>query len=138
MSLCLYVLAEPEDDQSDPEELAECEIGHYSDFDCFRLIISRHLDLSRFPTLLCHSDCEGEWTVEEIPMLVRELNEIAEAFKKLPAEQLGSAFEHTRDVRIDAKCLYDCFHDVDGKNLFESLLELSAIAVECDRPITFM
>jgi len=35
MGLCLYVFG-PADDDDDPEEIAECDVGHYSDFGCFR------------------------------------------------------------------------------------------------------
>jgi hypothetical protein len=36
-----------------------------------------------------------------------------------------------------ADSLYDCFHNVDGENLFEALLELCKVAKEHGRPITF-
>ena len=34
--------------------------------------------------------------------------------------------------------LYDCFHNVNGENLFAALLELCNVAKHHQRPITFM
>jgi hypothetical protein len=44
-------------------KIAECDVGHYSDFGCFRDTIARHLDAAHLPTLMKHSDCDGEWTL---------------------------------------------------------------------------
>ncbi len=137
MGLCLYVFGSDVGDD-ELEELAECDVGHYSDFACFRDTIALHLDASRFPTLMDHSDCDGEWTLAEIPVLERELLEIAAAFKKLPPEEPQDAFEHTAEYRTNARSLYDCFHNVNGQNLFEALLELCSVARQHKRPITFM
>jgi hypothetical protein len=138
MGLCLYVFGADAGDDDDPEEIAECNVGHYSDFGCFRDTIARHLDAERYPTLMQHSDCDGEWTLTEISLLEQELREIVAAFQKLPPEEPSGAFEHTAEYRAGAKSLYDCFHNVDGENLFESILELCAVAREHERPITFM
>jgi len=138
MGLSLYVLEPPASDDDDPEEIADCDVGHYSDFGCFRDTIARHLARQRYPTLMDHSDCDGEWTVAEIPRLQSELREIAEAFKALPPESPVEAFEHTAEFRVGAASLYDCFHEVNGENLFEALLALCDVALENDRPITFM
>jgi hypothetical protein len=70
--------------------------------------------------------------------LEQELREIGERFKRLPSEEPAGAFEHTAEYREGAACLYDCFHNVDGENLFESLLSLCSDAREHQRPITFM
>jgi hypothetical protein len=137
MGLCLHVFG-PEVDDDDPEEYAECDVGHYSDFGCFRDTIARHLDAGRFPTLMDHSDCDGEWTLAEIPLLEKELSEIGAAFQKLPPEEPQGAFEHTIDDRKGAMSLYDCFHNVSGENLFEAILELCDVARQQQRPITFM
>ena len=137
MGLCLYVF-HPADDDDDPEEIAECDVGHYSDFGCFRDTIETHLDSDRFPVLMEHSDCDGEWTLVEIPLLERELHEIGAEFKKLPPQEPRGAFEHTAEYRVGAKSLYDCFHTVNGENLFEAILDLCAVARQYKRPITFM
>lgn len=138
MGLCLYVLGSDPGEAQEPEEIAECNVGHYSDFACFRNTIARYLDATRYPTLMDHSDCDGEWALAEIPALERELREIGDAFRGLPPEEPFGAFEHTAEHRDAAESLYDCFHDVDGENLFEVLLDLCAVARSHSRPITFM
>ena len=42
------------------------------------------------------------------------------------------------EYREDANSLFDCFHNVNGENLFEGILSLCAAAREHGRPITFM
>lgn len=138
MGLCLYVLDSDAGGAAEPEEIAECDIGHYSDFGCFRDTIARHLDSSSYPTLMLHSDCDGEWPIAEIPRLEEELREIGAAFRKLPPEEPSGAFEHTAENRVGAESLYDCFHNVDGENLFEAILQLCDTARKHERPITFM
>src|SRR5262245_14311428 len=101
MGLCLHVFG-PADGDDDPEEVAECDVGHYSDFGCFRDTIARHLDAGRFPTLMEHSDCDGEWSLAEVPVLERELREIGAEFRKLPPEEPQGAFEHTAEHRAGA------------------------------------
>lgn len=137
MGLCLHVFSAADGDD-DPEELAECDIGHYSDFGCFRDTIAAKLDRNRYPVLMLHSDCDGEWAITEIPALERELREIGDRFKKLPPEEPRGAFEHTAEYRSGARSLYDCFHDVNGENLVAAILRLCAVAREHGRPITFM
>jgi hypothetical protein len=138
MGLCLYVFGLDAGDNEDPEELAEYDVGHYSDFGCFRDTIARKLDARRYPVLMLHSDCDGEWTLAEVSLLEQDLREIGAAFQKLPPEEPSGAFEHTAEYREGAKSLYDCFHEVNGENLFEALLGLCAAAREHKRPITFM
>src|SRR4051812_1326427 len=101
MGLCLYVLG-PDVGDDEPEEIAECDVGHYSDFGCFRDAIARHLDARRFATLMNHSDCDGEWTLAEVPILEHELREISAAFQDLPPEEPEGAFEHTAEYREGA------------------------------------
>jgi hypothetical protein len=138
MGLCLYVLGSEPGGKEEPEEIAECDVGHYSDFGCFRDTIARHLDATRYPTLMEHSDCDGQWSLAEIPSLERELREIGSAFRGVPPQEPVGAFEHTAEDREGATSLYDCFHNVSGENLFEALLELCQVAKEHGRPITFM
>ena len=139
MGLCLIVFDSDPDIESgeEPIEIAECVVGHYSDFGCFRDTIACHLDAGRFPVLMEHSDCDGEWSLNEIPDLERELRTIAEAFQELSPEEPIGAFEHCAEYRVGAGSLYDCFHDPDGENLFEAILELCAVAREHGRPINF-
>ena len=71
-------------------------------------------------------------------MLENKLREIAGRFRELPAEEPRGAFEHAAECRRGAESLYDCFHEVNGANLFEALLDLCEAAKKHGRPITFM
>lgn len=137
MGLCLHVFSAADGDD-DPEEIAECDVGHYSDFGCFRDTIAAKLDGSRYPVLMLSSDSDGEWAIADIPALEREFLEIVDRFKRLPPEEPIGAFEHTAEYRSNARSLYDCFHNVNGENLFEAILSLCAVARQHKRPITFM
>ena len=112
-------------------------MGQYSDFGFFRDTIQRQLGAEQFPVLITHSDCDGEWTVKELPGLMRELETNSGKFRMLPAEEPADDFEHTAEYREGAKSLYDCFHDVQGTNLFESLISLCQEGSEAQRPILF-
>jgi hypothetical protein len=138
VGLCLYVLdRDPPYDDGDPVELAECDVGAYSDFGAFRDLIAKHLDADFFPVLLDHSDCDGVWPLADIPVLEEELREIAEAFKRLPPEEPVGGLEFAARYRVGAGSLYDCVHVVSGQNTFEALLALCGKAREFQRPITF-
>ena len=132
MGLYLCIFTEDQED-----ELGACDVGHYSDFGCFRDTIARHMKAADFPVLMTHSDCDGEWTVEQLPALVRELETIGTRFRTLPPEDPQGAFEHTAEYRAGAASLYDCFHEVNGENLFEALIGLCKQGISSQRPITF-
>ena len=119
------------------EEVEGWVFGHYSDFGVFRDAIAANLDAALYPILMLHSDCDGQWDVADLPELRRELTEIGTAFKKLPATPIGEGFEHTAEYRVRATSLYDCFHNVDGENIFEALLQLAEIADRRQLPILF-
>ncbi|MBI3413708.1 MAG: hypothetical protein HY043_00075 [Verrucomicrobia bacterium] len=132
MGLYLCIFTEDHED-----ELGACDVGHYSDFGCFRDTVARHMKAADFPILMTHSDCDGEWTVEQLPALVRELEIIAARFRALPPEEPKGAFEHAAEYRAGAASLYDCFHEVNGENLFEALIGLCRQGISSQRPITF-
>jgi hypothetical protein len=132
MGLYLCIFTEDQED-----EVGACDVGHYSDFGCFRDTIARHMNAANFPVLMTHSDCDGEWKVEELPALVRELEAIASKFRLLPPEEPEGAFEHTAMYRTRAASLYDCFHEVNGANLFDALIGLCGKGISSKRPITF-
>lgn len=119
------------------EEITGWVFGHYSDFGYFRDVIAARLEAGDFPTLMTHSDCDGEWTVEALPRLRQELQHIGERFRQMPPEQPQGAFEHTADYRRAARSLYDCFHNVDGENVFEALIALCDEGIQRQRPILF-
>ncbi len=130
----LYLCIFTEDQQ---DEIGACDVGHYSDFGYFRDTIARHLPAADYPVLMTHSDCDGEWTVEQLPALLRELEAIAARFRALPPEEPRGAFEHTAEYREGATSLYDCFHEVNGENLFEALIGLCRQGIDSQRPIMF-
>jgi hypothetical protein len=119
------------------DEIDGWVLGHYSDFGRFRDVIAESLDASRFPVLMEHSDCDGEWTPSDARILKNELKEIGEAFLDLPAVRHSDAFEHTSEHWLLASTLFDCFHNVDGENLFEALDALCTVAINQDKPILF-
>jgi len=119
------------------EEVAGWVFGHYSDFGHFRDVIAAKLRASDYPTLMQHSDCDGEWSPQELRRLRSELQTIGERFRSLPAEQPSGAFEHAAEYRRGARSLYDCFHNVDGENLFEAIIALCDDGIKRDRPVLF-
>jgi hypothetical protein len=130
MSLYLTIF----DDDSD---VAGWVLGHYSDFGYFRDSIAAHLKSSDYPTFMLHSDCDGEWSAPELPILRRELQSIGDAFRALPPQEPKAAFEHTAEYRTGGRSLYDCFHNVDGENLFEALIALCEEGIRLNKPILF-
>ncbi len=75
--------------------------------------------------------------MNDLNELVRELDEIATAFKQLPPEQPSGAFEHAAQFRLHAKSLYECFHNVDGENLFDAIRDLAMMGLAKGLPILF-
>ncbi len=138
MGLCLHVFSGELSEDDEPEEIAECDLGPYSYFAHFRESIGRNLGAQRFPTLMGHSDCDGEWSLEELPALERELREIATEFRGLPIDAARDALGYLSENPHGPPSLYDCFHNTSGENLFEALLELCRIARMHRQPITFM
>jgi hypothetical protein len=129
-------------DEDGDEISGGSHFGRYSDFGCFRYTIAKHLRADDFPTLMYHSDCDGEWGVAELPQLRRELQTIAEVFRSLPPEEpqdaFGrAAFEFAAEYRAEAQTLYDCFHNCDGDNIFELLIDLCDRGIQAQRPILF-
>jgi hypothetical protein len=119
------------------DEVTGWVLGHYSDFGCFRDVITAKLGAGDYPTLMLHSDCDGEWSPQDLRTLRSELQAIAERFRRLPTETPSGAFEHTAGFRRDANSLYDCFHNVDGENLFEALIALCDEGIQKNRAVLF-
>jgi hypothetical protein len=115
-------------------EVEGVEIGRYADFDYLREVAAEILErgtaATRFPTLMNHSDCDGEWTPEEAATLGQELNDLAEQFKCLPPRAYNSSWKETvaNEVGIHPRNLYECFFDVDGVPVIDRLIELAAIS----------
>jgi hypothetical protein len=118
------------------EEIKGWVFGHYSDFGHFRDVVAVRLSVDECPTLMLHSDCDGEWTPEQLPRLRDELRLIGERFRKLPPVEPQGAFEHTVEYRRGARSLYDCFHNVDGENVIEALIALCDEGIRRGLPIS--
>lgn len=125
------------------EELDGVEVGAYADFGAFRDAVTNLLESgsppgSRFPTLILHSDCDGQWSPAECSRLVDELSTIAEAFRRLPprAIKVGWMVEVAAEKGQPSN-LYDCFFDVDGEPLIDRLANLAKVGVKHGLPILF-
>ncbi len=119
------------------EDVAGWVFGHYSDFGYFRDTVAKQLKAADYPVLMTHSDCDGDWPVAQLPALRGELEAIASAFRHLPPVEPTGAFEHTAENRKQARSLYDCFHNVDGENIFEALIALCDEGIRRSKPIVF-
>jgi hypothetical protein len=128
----------------DGDELDGVEVGSYSDFDTFREAIVANLENgvaagSRFPTLILHADCDGQWTPTEAAELERELEIIRVRFQELPpiALDVGWKEQVAKTFALQIDNLHDCFFDVDGEPLLERLINLARLSQAKDLPILF-
>ncbi|MDR2240737.1 MAG: immunity 70 family protein [Zoogloeaceae bacterium] len=127
----------------DDDELDGVEVGSYNDFGTFRSAIAAHveggMEGSRCPTLMLHSDCDGQWSPEEAGKLRTELTVIAEKFMELPPEPLGDGWrsEVAKTFGLRPGNLYECFFDVDGEPLLDRLMGLAQLSVGRNLPILF-
>ncbi len=127
----------------DAEELEGVEVGSYSDFEFFRSTVTELLDEgeagSRFPTLMNHSDSDGEWSPSECASLKGELATITDWFRQLPGVQFRAEWQRqvADSLRLKPSSLYDSFIDIDGEPLLERLIRLCDVAVERHCAILF-
>jgi hypothetical protein len=125
------------------DDVAGVDVGAYSDFDHFRETIANALESrrpgSRFPTLMLHSDCDGEWSVDECNKLVQELNQLSRDAAQLSPVPFRDNWQSSVADRegLRPKSLLESFIDVDGECLVERLAGLCSIAIERGLPITF-
>ena len=113
----------------------------YSDFGSFRdaaVPLEAGKAGSRFPTLILHSDCDGEWTPEQSVALETELKAISAEFAVMPTVPLdGWKLQIAKLLGLRPASLYECFFDVDGEPLLERLLDLSRLSQSRNLPIIF-
>lgn len=127
----------------DDEELEGVDVGAYSDFGNFRDTIANVIEHgntgSRFPILMLHEDCDGQWDVEDCKELARELETISFEFKKEPPTAFFAEWQRNvaKQQGLQPQSLYDCFIDVDGEPLLERLLGLTRFAQRRQLPILF-
>jgi hypothetical protein len=125
------------------DEIDGVDVGAYSDFGVFRNAVRTHLESgyagAKYPTLMLHSDCDGEWTVEDCKVLEAELEQIGARFKELPAEGFEAEWQKSvaKSLGLKPGSLYDCFIDVDGEPLVERLIYLCRLAQKHGKPILF-
>jgi len=127
----------------DGDELDGVEIGAYSHFGAFRDAVVNSLEGgmagSRYPTLILHSDCDGQWTPNEAAVLEKELEIISSRFRELPPVSLNSDWQKqiAKTFGIRLKSLYDCFFDIDGEPLLDRLINLTKLSQSRNLPILF-
>lgn len=127
------------------EEIDGVELGPYSEFDNFRDCVVRHLEGgtagSKFPTLILHSDCDGEWSPAEVGELEKELTRISKEFRGLapipPNSEWKKVVVKSKNNGSRPSNLYDCFFDVDGEPLLERLIGLAKLSQAKNLPILF-
>jgi hypothetical protein len=124
-------------------EVEGVEVGPYADFNGLRLAIVRELEGgvtgSRFPVLMAHSDCDGEWPLEACGRLRDELAAIAAAMKALPPRDWVSEWQRAAALQagVRPRNAFESFVDVDGRFLLERLAELVEAALAEEAPILF-
>jgi hypothetical protein len=127
----------------DDEELDGVEIGSYADFDAFRnsVVVNCESGVAgrRCPTLILHSDCDGQWAPAEAAELEKELEHVASVFRELPPIPFSSHWQVQVAKTLGARpqTLFDCFIDVDGEPLIDRLISLARLSREKDLPILF-
>ncbi len=94
---------------------------------------------SRFPTLILHSDCDGQWNATEAVALESEIEIISAEFRELPPIPMNTEWQKqvARTFGIQIRTLYDCFFDVDGEPLLERLTGLAELSQAKNLPILF-
>jgi hypothetical protein len=130
-----------EDDVADLE-IEGVEVGTYDDFHVFREAVSK-LESggwgSQFPVLMLHSDCDGEWPIEDLTGLSQELTEIRTAFAGQPPPDYEEGWQ--RDIATQTghrpTSMANFFIDVDGEALVDRLVSLVEVALRRGRPVTF-
>jgi len=120
--LCIY---DPDD-----EEVDGVEVGSYQDFADFReavLKLEGARPGRRFPLLMTHSDCDGEWRWEFAEELQSELEMIRDELRQFPPlPELGEwQSKVAAQFRIRPQNLAESFFDVDGTPLLDRLIELA-------------
>jgi len=125
------------------EDVDGVDVGSYSDFNALRDFIVQELEEgragSRFPTLILHSDSDGEWSVSDCETLLGELEEIATGLRARPAIPFASDWQLAvaKATGATPKTALESFVDVDGEPLVHRLQELVAFALKRRLPILF-
>ena len=125
------------------DEVDGVEVGPYADFNALRSHITQVLEGGRpgakFPTLIIHSDSDGEWSVAECTKLRAELSEVIAAMKVGSPMPFVSDWQRAvaKSVGLVPKNALESFIDVDGEAVLERILHLVEVALERKLPILF-
>jgi hypothetical protein len=125
------------------DEIDGVEVGPYADFGELRDYIVRELEGGRagtkFPTFILHSDCDGEWSVEDATKLLVEMEEIVGFMKARKAVPFASEWQRNvaKNVGLAPKSAFESFVDVDGEFLLLRIRNLVRVALERRLPILF-
>jgi hypothetical protein len=124
-------------------ELAGVEAGAYADFHALRQAIAAGLEGgsagSRFPVLMLHSDCDGEWSATACARLQDELATIIAEMKGRPPLPFPGSWQQrvAAAAGLNPRNAFESWIDVDGEFLLQGLQRLAALAVERGQPILF-
>jgi hypothetical protein len=124
-------------------EIAGVEVGGYDDFAALRRYIAAELEGgvpgSRFPVLMTHSDCDGEWPVESCGQLRQELGAIIKEMAGRPPLRFPSLWQENAagDAGVKPASAQESFVDADGEILIARLEKLAEAAISSGRPILF-
>jgi len=125
------------------DELGAVEVGSYSDWGSFTDHVTATLEGgsagARFPTLILHSDCDGEWTPTECSTLLSELQTVQRELQSQPPIPFAAEWQSQAASRIGLQpaSAAESFVNVDGELLLHQLRRLAALAVERNLPILF-
>ena len=125
------------------EEVDGVEVGLYSDFNALRDYVARELEGgtrgARFPTLMLHSDCDGEWSAADCEKLIPELRDISAQMRARPPVEFASDWQKhvARSAGLAPRSAFEAFIDVDGQFVLERMLHLASVALERGLPVLF-
>ena len=125
------------------DEIDGVEVGPYADFGELRDYVVRELEGgkagTRFPTFILHSDCDGEWSVDDATKPLAELETIVSSMKVQKPVPFFSEWQSrvAKSVGLVPKSAFESFIDVDGEFVLMRIQNLVGVALERQLPILF-
>ncbi len=125
------------------EEVDGVEVGRYADFNALRGYIVKELEGgvagSRFPTLIMHSDSDGEWSCEDAAKLITELTEIVALMTMRPAVPFSAEWQSSlaQSLGLSPENALESFIDIDGELLLKRVLNLFHTSLRSQAPVLF-
>ena len=136
--LCIF---EGEDEEA--EDIDGVDVGPYAAFGAFRDYLASELENgrpgSRFPVLMLHSDCDGEWSPSECQKLVVELGAISNELQARPPIGFASDWQAriAKELGLVPRNAAEAFIDVNGELLIDRIKALAEKALTLGLPIVF-